>query len=101
MLWIGIYSRAEGSHHSTFFIVSFEHILHLFLVFLLLILSMYVIAGFVLAYFSRFYIMVNSSLIVYSFLESISMQQNTSTKWNVHPLPPCFLVKTRYVYEKF
>ena len=101
MLWIGIYSRAERSHHSTFFIVRFEHILHLFLVFLLLILSMYVIAGFVLAYFSRFYIMVNSSLIVYSFLESISMQQNTSTKWNVHPLPPCFLVKTRYVYEKF
>ena len=74
MLWICIYSRAERRHHSTVFIVSFEHILHLFLVFLLLILSMYVIAGFVLSYLSCFCIKMNFSSFVYSFLERIFMK---------------------------
>ena len=47
---------------------------------LLLILSMYLTAGFDISYFSRFYIKMNSSLFVYSFLERIS------TKWNANPL---------------
>ena len=44
----------ERSHRSTVFIVNFEHILHLVLEFLLLILSMYLIAGSDRSYFSRF-----------------------------------------------
>ena len=43
-------------------------------------LSMYLIAGFDISYFSRFQIKMNSSLIVYSFLERIS------TKCNANPL---------------
>ena len=80
MLWISIYSRAERRHRSTVFIFNFEHISHLVLVLLLLILSMYLIAGFDISYFSRFSIRMNSSFIVYSFLERIS------TKWNENPL---------------
>ena len=48
--------------------------------FLLLILSMYLIAGFAISYFSRFWIKTNSSFMVYSFLERIS------TKCNANPL---------------
>ena len=80
MLWISIYSRAERRHRSTVFIFNFEHISHLVLVLLLLILSMYLIAGFDTSYFNRFQIKMNSSFIVYSFLERIS------TKWNENPL---------------
>ena len=72
VLWIPIYSRAEWRHHSTVFIFNFEHISHLVLMFLLLILSMYLIAGFAISYFSRFWIKTNSSFMVYSFLERIS-----------------------------
>ena len=43
-------------------------------------LSMYLIAGFDISYFSRFQIKMNSSLIVYSFLE------RNSTKCNANPL---------------
>ena len=71
---------------STVFIVSFEHILYLVLMFLLLILSMYLIAGFGFSYFSRFQIKMNSNFIVYSFLERISTKKNICTKWNSHPL---------------
>ena len=49
-----LYPRAERRHHTTVFIVNFEHISHLVLVFLLLILSIYLIAGFDILYFSRF-----------------------------------------------
>ena len=65
VLQIFIYSRAEWRHRSTVFIFNFEHISHLVLVLLLLILSMYLIARFD---------------IVYSLLERIS------TKWNAHPI---------------
>ena len=60
-----IYPRAEWRHRSTVFIFNFEHISHLVLVLLLLILSMYLIARFD---------------IVYSLLERIS------TIWNAHPI---------------
>ena len=79
-LLISIYPRAEQRHRSTVFIFNFEHISHLVLVLLLLILSMYLIAGLDISYFSRFYINMNSSFIVYSFLERIS------TKWNAHAI---------------
>ena len=77
-----MYLRAQRRHRSTVFIFNFEHISHLVLVLLLLILSMYLIAGFDISYFSRFYIKMNPSLIVYSFLERIS------TKCNANPLAP-------------
>ena len=54
VLWISIYPRAEQRHRSTVFIFNFEHFSHLVLVLLLLILSMYLIAGFDISYFSRF-----------------------------------------------
>ena len=60
-----IYPRAEWRHRSTVFIFNFEHISHLVLVLLLLILSMYLIARFD---------------IVYSLLERIS------TNWNANPI---------------
>ena len=60
-----IYPRAEQRHRSTVFIFNFEHISHLVLVLLLLILSMYLIARFD---------------IVYSFLQRIS------TNWNANPI---------------
>ena len=60
-----IYPRAEWRHRSTVFIFNFEHILHLVVVLLLLILSMYLIARFD---------------IVYSLLERIS------TNWNANPI---------------
>ena len=65
MLRISIYPRAGRLHHSTVFIFNYEHISHLVLVLLLLILSMYLIARFD---------------IVYSLLERIS------TNWNAHPI---------------
>ena len=65
MLQISIYPRAERRHRSTVFIFNFEHISHLVLVLLLLILSMYLIARFD---------------IVYSLLERIS------TNWNANPI---------------
>ena len=57
--------RTEQRHCSTVFIFNFEQILHLVLVLLLLILSMYLIARFD---------------IVYSLLERIS------TNWNANPI---------------
>ena len=72
-----IYPRAEWRHRSTVFIFNFEHISHLVLVLLLLILSMYLIAGLI------FHISVVFRLrwiLVYSFLE------RTSTKWNTNSL---------------
>ena len=54
MLWISVYPGAERRYRSTTVIVNIEHISHLVLVCLLLILSMYLIAGFDLSYFSRF-----------------------------------------------
>ena len=60
-----VYPRAELRHRSTVFIFNFEHVFHLVLVLLLLILSMYLIARFD---------------IVYSLLERIS------TNWNAHPI---------------
>ena len=54
MLWISIYLRAERRHRATVFIVSFKHISHLVLLFLLLILSMHLIASFDILYFGRF-----------------------------------------------
>ena len=80
VLLISIYPRAERRHHSNVFIFNFEHISHLVLLLLLLNLYMYFIAGFDISYFSRFQIKMNSSFIVYSFLERIS------TKWNPNPL---------------
>ena len=80
VLRISIYPRAELRHRSAVFIFNFEHISHLVLVLLLLILSMYLIAGFDILYFSCIYIKMNSSFIVYPFLERISM------KWNAHPI---------------
>ena len=65
VLWISIYPRAEQRHHFIVFIFNFEHISHLVLVLLLLILSMYLIARFD---------------IVYSLLERIS------TNWNANPI---------------
>ena len=50
------------------------------IVILLLILSIFVIAGFDISYFSLFQIKMNPSFMVYSFLEKFS------TKWNVHPI---------------
>ena len=76
MLRISIYPRAELGHSSTVFIFNFQHISYLVLVLLLLILSMYLIAGFD---------------IIYSFLEKIF------TKWNAHPIAS---FKTRYIYYK-
>ena len=58
-----IYPRAEWRHRSTVFIFNFEHISHLVLVLLVLILSMYLIASFG---------------IIYSLLERIY------TNWNTH-----------------
>ena len=49
-----IYPRAERRHCSTVFIFNFEHISHLVLVPLLLMLRMYLIGGFDISYFSRF-----------------------------------------------
>ena len=49
-----IYPKAERRHRFSVFIVDFEHISHFGLVFLLLILSMCLIAGFDISYFSRF-----------------------------------------------
>ena len=94
-----IYPRAEPRHRFSVFIVNFKHISHLALVFLLLILSMCLIPGFDISYFSRFQITMNCSFIAYLFLERTSKQQNISTKWNA-PLPPlALIVKTRYVYS--
>ena len=83
MLGISIYPREERRHRSTGFIFNFEHISHFFPVLLLLILSMYLTGQFYISYFSCFYIKMNTSFIVYSFLERISM------KWNANPLLPC------------
>ena len=47
---------------------------------LFLILSKYLIAGFDISYFSHFWIKINSSFIVCSFLEKIF------TKWNANPI---------------
>ena len=77
VLWISIYPRAERRRSTAAFIA---HISHLVLMFLLLILSMHLIGGFDVSYFSRSQIKTNPSFIVYSFLEKIS------TKWNAHPL---------------
>ena len=52
--YASIYPRAERRHRFSVFIVNFEYISHLGLVFLLLILSMCLIAGFDISYFSRF-----------------------------------------------
>ena len=49
-----IYPTAEWRDRFSVFIVNFKHISHLGLVFLLLILSMCLIAGFDISYFSRF-----------------------------------------------
>ena len=54
VLWISNYPRAERRHRSTDFIFNFEHISHVVLVLLLLILSMYLIGGFDISNFSRF-----------------------------------------------
>ena len=64
MLRISIYPRAKRRYRSTVFIFNSQHISHLVLVLLLLILRMYLIAGFD----------------IISFLERIS------TKWNAHPI---------------
>ena len=82
VLQISISPRAERRHRSTVFTFNSEHNSHLALVLLLLILRMYLIAGFDISNFSRFYIKINSSFIFYSFLESIS------TKWNANTLLP-------------
>ena len=71
-------------HRTTVFIVNFV------IVILLLILSIFLIAGFDVSYFSRFQIKMNPSFIVYLFLEKFSK------KWKAYP--PRFFVKTRYVY---
>ena len=68
--------RAERRHRFSVFIANFEHISHLGLEFLLLILSMCLIDGFDISYFSRFYIKMNCNFTVYLFLEK------TSSKWN-------------------
>ena len=49
-----IYPRVERRHRFIVFMVNFEHISDLGLVFLWLILSMSLIAGFDISYFSRF-----------------------------------------------
>ena len=54
MLWISIYPKAERRHRATVLVVNFGHISHLVPVFLLLILSMYLIARFDILYFIRF-----------------------------------------------
>ena len=71
VLWISIYPRAERHHLTNVFIINFKHISHLVLVILLLILSMYLIAGFDVLYLSRFYIKMNPSFIVYSFQKTL------------------------------
>ena len=70
-----IYPIAERRHSSTVFNFNFEHISHLVLVLLLLILSMYLIAGFDIVYSRK------------DFHE-------------VECTPHCFLVKIRYIYYK-
>ena len=82
--------RAERRHRFSVIIVNFKHISYLGLVFLLLILSMCLIAGFDISYFSRFQIKTNCSCTACLFLERTSTQQNTT---------PHFIVKTRYVYS--
>ena len=77
VLWIYIYPRAERRHSTTVFIFQISHLV---LIFLLLILSIYLIAGFDISYFRRFQIKMNPSFMAYSFLQKIS------TKWNAHPL---------------
>ena len=54
VLRISIYTRAERRHCSTVLFFNFEHTSHLVLLLLLLILSMYLISGFDILYFSRF-----------------------------------------------
>ena len=60
-----IYPRAEWRHRSTVFIFNFEHISHLVLVLLLLILSMYLIARLFIINFNAnwnvnlFYLLIN------------------------------------------
>ena len=49
-----IYPRAERRHQFSVFIVNFEHISHFGLVFLSLILSMCLIAGFDISYVHSF-----------------------------------------------
>ena len=66
----------EGRHRSTVFTVNFKHISHLVLVFLLLILSMYLIPMFDMSHFSYLQIKMTFSFIVYSFSEKISMKRN-------------------------
>ena len=80
VLWISIYPREEWRYGWTVFIFNFDYFSHLVLVLLLLILSVYLFPEFDILYFSRFYIKMNSNVIVYSFLERIS------TNWNVHHL---------------
>ena len=48
------YPRAERHYRSTVFIFNLEHISHLALLLLLLILRMNLIAGIYISYFSRF-----------------------------------------------
>ena len=47
-------STPEQNDVSTVFIFNFEHISHIVLVILLLVLNMYFIAGFDISYFSRY-----------------------------------------------
>ena len=85
VLWISIYPRARRHHCSTVFIFNFEHISHLVLVLLLLILSMYLIAGFDISYFSRF--------IVYSVFFIKDFHEVECTTFH-------FFVKTKYIFYK-
>ena len=65
--------QSRRRHRITVFIVNFVIVISL------LILSIFLIAGFDILYFSPFQVKMNHSFIVYSFLEKFS------TKWNEHP----------------
>ena len=66
--------KSRRRHRTVVFLVNFVILI------LLLNLSMYLIAGFDISYFSRFQIKMNPNFIVYSFSENISM------KWDAHPV---------------
>ena len=87
LLWLSINTKAERRQRCTVFILNFKEISHFVHVFLLLTLSIYLIARFNLQYFSRFKIKMNYGFIVHSFFERISTKYKISMKWNAHRIP--------------
>ena len=92
VFWIYL-SQSRIRHRFSVFIFNFKHVSHLGLVFLLLILSMCLISGFDISYFSHSQIKINCSFIIY-FLQKGLPHSRIFLRSGMYT--PRFIVKTRY-----